>query len=161
MPRPGGYGGQARLIHKKKQITVKKHKLYAQYKKALQAEAANASASLPRWTVHSEQQGAAGAESGPAAEAGDEATAREPPRRKQKHMSSAATQRRKWEREQEKVQAARQAEEEAREERQRQQEAARRRRSQQTANLNKRNKRGQPVLGFEVERLLGTLQRSK
>ena len=59
------------------------------------------------------------------------------------------------------MQAARQAEEEAREERQRQQEAARRRRSQQTANLNKRNKRGQPVLGFEVERLLGTLQRSK
>tara|TARA_B110001452_G_scaffold225643_1_gene199675 strand:+ start:372 stop:824 length:453 start_codon:yes stop_codon:yes gene_type:complete len=43
-------------------------------------------------------------------------------------------------------------------ERQRQQKEVKRRRAEQTAKLNKRTKRGQPILSNQIERMLGKIQ---
>ena len=69
--------------------------------------------------------------------------------------------RRAWEESQAKVEAERQAEIDAREAERQAKEANRKRRADQTAKLNKRTKRGQPVLGFQVERMLDSIRRSQ
>lgn len=80
-------------------------------------------------------------------------------KKKAPKVGAAVAARRRWEESQFGVDAAKQAEQEVREQQRRDKEEARKRRVEFTAKCNKRTKRGQPVLGFQVEKMLETLQR--
>jgi hypothetical protein len=138
----GGQVWAQQMKHKKK---VAQYRRFSEYQKALKEVAVDAPvipAQLPEpdaVPAHAEQ--------------------RHKPRKPK--VSAQALARREWEQQQAQVTAAREAEMREREERQRQQEQNRKRKKELSMKLNKRTKRGQPVLGFEMERLLENIQRSR
>ena len=151
------FTGDRRLIAKAKQRKVQKYRLFSQYKKALRDEAREAgSTSAP---ASSGERGAAPAFYAPHAQLEATAPAEGGKRRFKKKTSAAEVARKKWEQRQAEVQQEREAAAAAKEQRQREIEAARKRRSDQAAKLSKRTKRGQPVLGNQVEHLLARIQR--
>ena len=158
------FTGDRRLIAKAKQKKVAKYRLFSSYKKALRDEARDAgSTSAPASSGHygaapdpyakyAQQEDAHGAAAAPAEDG-------ERKFKKKKKMSAAEAARKKWEQKQVEVQAERDAAIARKEQRNREIEAARKRRSDQASKLSKRTKRGQPVLGNQVEHLLARIQR--
>ena len=160
--------GQARLIAKNKDRKVEKYKLWSQYQRALKSEgeptmgggpshnrgagshaSAEDSTSADRLSGNSQWQGAA---------ASSEEGAPRRHRKKQK-SSAAAVARRKWEQEQTEVTRAREEAEAAKAEVERQKSEARKRRSDQQAQYKKRTKKGQPVLGNQIDVMLEKIKR--
>ena len=78
-------------------------------------------------------------------------------RKKRKGSSAQVSARQQWEKGQADADAEWEAKRAAAEERERQRVEAQKRRAVQTAKLKKRTKRGQPVLGNQVEMLLGRI----
>ena len=78
--------------------------------------------------------------------------------KRKKKEGAAAAARRQWLKDQEAVEAERQAAREAVAARKAAREQSRLRRARETAKMQKRTKRGQPVLGNQIEALLGRIQ---
>ncbi len=75
-------------------------------------------------------------------------------------VGAAVAARRHWEASQDETLASEEAARQAYEEREQQKELKRKRRCELTAKCNKRTKRGQPILGLQVERYLCTLRQA-
>jgi hypothetical protein len=73
-------------------------------------------------------------------------------------VGAAVAARRQWEASQADTRAAEEVARQAHEEQERKKELSRKRRSEWTTKCNKRTKRGQPILGLQVERYLDTLR---
>jgi hypothetical protein len=73
-------------------------------------------------------------------------------------VGAAVAARRHWEASQADTRAAEEVARQAHEEQERKKELSRKRRSEWTTKCNKRTKRGQPILGLQVERYLDTLR---
>ena len=125
--------GQERAIVKSRRRKVAKHKLYSEYKKALK------DAPLPP--------------PGEGPSGGGQ-------RWRAPKVPAAEAARRKWKGEQGGAAAERAAAQAEAEERQRAIEAAQQRRSAQSKKLNKKTRRGQPVLSNQMDRMLAQIQRS-
>jgi hypothetical protein len=166
MPHPHpsrrpGFGGQAHASQKKKEVKVAKYKRFAQYQKALREVAVSGARAAPdsHGTDLHAMTGQDGQEPAVASSEFEAAPTGSAGQKKRKKLSAAAQARRKWEEDHAAVIAEREAAARAKEERLRQQELNRKHRKDQAVKLSKRNRRGQPVLGFEVERLLSNLKR--
>ena len=154
MPKPR-FTGDRRLIDKARHKKVAKYKLYKGYKSALKSSEAGPSAA-------------------PSYSGGDDLLHSDlPPQRaeekweknnkweskKSSKLHAAAAARKKWEQKNAEQLRAKEEAAAAKERRHAEIEAAKKRRSEQSAKLSKRNKRGQPVLGNQVEVMLAKLQR--
>lgn len=157
-----------RLIQKNKERKVQKYAMFKQHKRALKDTQPQpgfdyAGGSSGYGGGGYGDYGSGGAPVDQAATGGNEDWAAQPQqswkKKKKKKVSAAEAARREWEEGQKVVQAERDAAQAAREQVAREKAAAHKRRSEQSAKLSKRNKRGQPVLGNQVERLLGLIQR--
>lgn len=152
------FTGDRRLIQKAKDRKVAKYKIYKNYKQALRDDAANAETSgLSDINVRI----AAAIATDPDATDADIAAAAAPMQRskKVKKVSAIQAARFKWEKKEAERQAERDTAEAAKAKRQSEIESAKKRRSDQLVKHMKRTKRGQPVLGNQVEVLLARIQK--
>lgn len=126
-------------VGEKQRQKVRRYKLSAERQKALKALPTAA----PTFDTHSASEGSS-------------------IRKKRRvKINAASAARRSWEATHAEELAAQQTMREESAQQQKEKDEARKRRLDHTAKLNKRTKRGQPILGFEVERMLDTLQRAR
>lgn len=149
---PSFFSGQARKVQQAKQRKNQKYKLYAEHKRAIR----DSSQPDASYQDHIAALTNAGADASPPPHQ-QSWQSQQGIRKKQKKHSAAAAARKQWEQKQEAVNTAREEAAAAYAQRQHEQAAARKRRADQQAKLSKRNKRGQPVLGNQVEHLLDKL----
>ena len=165
-----GFTGDARLIQKAQQRKVQKYKLYSQYRKALKEEGLSGSLSNDHMRRYGGGDGGdTESQSVERADHADESSTNPSHARQQqstkhkplgaKKHSAVKSARKQWEQKQEEVRLAREAEEAAKEQVLREKAAAKKRRADQHAMFKKRNKRGQPVLGNQVDALLEKIKR--
>ena len=166
MPHPKiALTGQAREIRKNRLKKVEQYKQYKTLKKARKdADGAGSWAPAAHDTTPWEPAGDA-AKSGGASEqrapwrnADGTRAGREDKRKKAPKVSALAAARAGWERSQADVVAARDEARAAKEARIAAQQAALKRRAEQASKLNKRTKKGQPVLGNQIDMMLAKLE---
>eukprot|EP00966_Prymnesium_polylepis_P111642 2582748-Prymnesium_polylepis.1 len=142
---------QQRLAFKNRQKKVLSHNIYKEYKKVLSQEVSGRASAHA--AAGSTQQTAAGRAAIDAEQSGDQTR---PPRadsKKQGKHAAIDAARRNFER----AQAEREVERQAAVEQERQKAAARKRRKEESTKLNRKTRRGQPVLSHQLNKMLSAL----
>ena len=168
MPSKVHFTGDARLIQKAQQRKQQKYKLFSQYKKALRDEESSGKLSSDHVRRYDQEvvgggggsSNAAGNAAGTAPPSGERPTHAQAYNSgaKKKHGAVQSAQK-KFQKRQEEVRLQREVEQQQREAEQREKAAAKKRRADQHALFKKRTKRGQPVLGHQVDVMLEKIRR--